>query len=172
MRSFSTLLTASTLATSLATVSEALTFVAAERTGDKHPDILPKPSDSDLFRQRSGVECQNEQVCVLACTVSKGRDPSNVCNAVALELREDVFFFHVAKFRSENRTLAGVATMVEGDNNLLAAESGSLQESFRVSARIRFQDKSAVGGSLNFNIAGTTDSGDLFCWPENVDLAE
>ena len=172
MRSFSTLRAPSTLATCGRSVTEALAVVAPEWIGDKHPDFLAEPSDDECVRQRSGIESENQQARVLSFAIFFGCDTSDVDHAISLQIRHDLILGHVSEFRSENDSLGSVATLVQRHRHLLSAELSGLQESFRVCAFVRLQDKCTVGGRLDFDFASAADRIDLFLRPENVDFAE
>ena len=139
-------------------MAEVLTCVAAKRIRNEDADILTNPSDVDFVRQRGGVKGQNQQARIASLTISESREPADVCHAVSSQISQDLILSHVAEFGGENGALARVATLVEGNSDLFVAESGRLQESLRVSARVGFQNQRAVCQCLDVNIARAADS--------------
>ena len=61
---------------------------------------------------------------------------------------------------------------MERDFYFFSTEDCSLQESLCLDARAGFYYQSTLGRRLDLNIDGTTDSVNLFFWPEDVDLSE
>ena len=140
MRSLSALLTPSALATSGATVTKTLAFVASERIWHEYSDILSKPSDGELIRQGGGVERQDEEVGITTLTISERSDASDVGHPITPQISHDFIFGHVAKFGSEYCSFAGVATTMESDGDSFPTENCSLEKGLGVSSGVRFKD--------------------------------
>ena len=105
MRSLTTSLTASSLATSGATMSKSLALEAPEWIWDEHPDIFFEPTDGYLFRQGRGVESEDQQAGVPSLAITEGRQSSDVGHSLSSQLGQDLSFGHVAEFGGENRAL-------------------------------------------------------------------
>ena len=73
MRSLTTSLTASSLATSGATMSKSLALEAPEWIWDEHPDIFFEPADGYLFGQGRVVEGEDQQAGVPSLAIAEGR---------------------------------------------------------------------------------------------------
>ena len=172
MRSLTTLLTASILATSGATMSESLALEAPEGVWDEYPDIFFEPTDGDLFGQGRGLKGEDQQAGVPSLAIPEGRQSSDVGHTLSPQLGQEFILGHVAEFGGENRAFRGVASLVERDCHLLVAEHGCLQKCFRVLSIVCFDDESAVSWSFDVWAILSTDSSNLLLRPKNVDLPE
>ena len=78
MRGLTTSLTASSLTTSGASMSESLALEAPEWIWDEHPDIFFEPTNGYLFGQGRGLKGEDEQASVPSLAIAEGRQASDV----------------------------------------------------------------------------------------------
>ena len=137
MRNLPALLTSRALTASGAVMAEVMFMLS--RLGMETRTSLPSHPIvifSGLFCERSEIKYEGRKL------VCRRRPSLNIVTRcpISLQIRQNFLLRHVPKFRLKNGALARVATLTEGHNNLLSAESGHLQYSLRMNAGSRLQN--------------------------------